>query len=114
MIRKAVAAILVMGMFISMQAQETALQSFRGDTHISFYPNPVSEILYIAVGDVNWESSFQIELIDPIGREIEEIILDRVGIIDLELNVSSRPPGMYFLRVIIDGVSIETHRININ
>lgn len=115
MIRKAVAIILVLGAFASVNAQSSAIESVRGaNSAISFYPNPVSETLYIDVNNLDWEDTFAIELIDHIGREIEEVILDRVEVYQIELDVSGHPPGMYFLRIIADGLPIETRRLNIN
>ncbi len=102
--------------FTSVEAQTngTGLSGRTLENVVSFYPNPVSETLHIQVQAEGWENSLTIELIDPIGRQIEEIILDRVEISNIAWEVSQRPEGLYFLRVIKDEGAVEIHRVTIS
>lgn len=79
----------------------------------SFYPNPVTDILFLNVTEDDWKV-MRIEILDPIGRIIEEIILDRPEAVTLEIDLGGVPNGMYFIRVFKDEDSVEVERIHVS
>ena len=78
------------------------------DFESAFYPNPVSSILNVDVGNMNG-SNVTVTIVDMIGRRY----LDKEIFINgntLALDVSSLPGGRYFYSLIIDGRYVLTKK----
>jgi len=86
----------------------------RAASTCSYFPNPVNDILHISVNAEGDKIYLRIELIDPIGRVIEEIILDRPEAYIHEIDVSTVPNGMYFIRFFKDDDTVEVERVQVS
>lgn len=76
---------------------------------VNISPNPISGRSTIHINEtVNFKDT-QFELNDALGRLVLEI--DEVTSNDFVLEVSPLPPGIYFYRLINDGLAISTGRL---
>ena len=76
-----------------------AKENPKPDVNWSFYPNPVENILYIT----GLEGHYTIKMVDAVGR----VVLSVKGTsTEQELDMSSKPAGMYLLKIESQGKSV--------
>ncbi|MDA7501697.1 T9SS type A sorting domain-containing protein [Chitinophagales bacterium] len=82
------------------------------DPIVSAYPIPASNVLTVTLDPGVVTSSTVIQLIDSIGKEVEEIILDRFKPV-IQIDVNSVPSGLYYLRIIVAGEVLQVKKVSV-
>ena len=66
------------------------------ETTIQVYPNPATDLLTISVGDASRCKPLSVTVIDVMGREV---YAETVSAMEMSLDVSHFPSGIYFIRL---------------
>lgn len=72
------------------------------NTIVSVYPNPVNEKLTVQI-DSQKPSNTEVQLISPVGQTIYQKKEWIEGLTTIQLDVTNFTPGVYLLRVMVDG-----------
>ena len=88
----------------SIKPEPILLEDKVGKSEIKIYPNPTNDIINIEVTNGKYDSKGIIGIYDSEGRVIEEI----KGLRTMNtLNIGSRAPGLYLLRIMSYGKKTE-------
>jgi len=89
--------------FVGIQDHETSVDPFK----VHIYPNPASSELHILLSSESGNKRVDIELLDLTGarvKKIESKVISR-GLNQIQTNISGLKPGIYFLKIEIEGRS---------
>ncbi len=89
--------------FVGIEDHETSADPFK----LHLYPNPASSELYIVLSSESENKLVDIELLDLTGawiKKIESTVVSR-GLHQVQTNISGLKPGVYLLKVEIEGRS---------
>ena len=89
--------------------KETATQNFKilvrtSDDPVDFYPNPVSDYLYVRTSE---DATAELSLIGPLGSTVYSETLTITPFSPAKVDVSSFPAGVYKAVVIYNGTKVE-------
>ncbi|MFP4556408.1 MAG: T9SS type A sorting domain-containing protein [Bacteroidales bacterium] len=72
------------------------------NTIVSVYPNPVNEKLTVRINPQR-PSNIEMQLVSPVGQTVFQKKEWLDGLTTIQLNVTNLSPGVYLLRVMVDG-----------
>jgi hypothetical protein len=83
--------------------QEQALEKKLSDRTILIYPNPTRGLINISMVEIG-NDAVRVIVFNAQGQLVVDKLLEgNSGVV----NLSKQPPGIYFMRIIIDGMSAE-------
>jgi hypothetical protein len=77
---------------VSLPSGSTVIKEFLEETKISIYPNPVANVLHLFF-EKEFEPGIEIQIINTLGKVVSETPYNS------DINVSSFPSGVYFLKI---------------
>jgi hypothetical protein len=74
------------------------IEELASDEGILIYPNPTDGIFFIELAR-ELETEVTLEILDPLGRALQQEVFPAYFLIQTEFDLSDSPPGIYFIRI---------------